>query len=315
MPDNKQAGTVNGTRLASAAPYSDDRLPLAATDSLSSARVIVRCEARHSHVKGENRKADAFRNVRKALHLRVGARVMLCMNHIWNVSTVPLGLMNGARGVIVAISYAPLGKGRLDEQARAGTGFPQAVPKGLPRGLDACPIPNFIIVNFPEYAGLSIFPGLPRTWVPIPCEQAACTSSKSLLRWNVPLRLAYSFTFHKCQGLTIPEGTVVSFAGSKVRAPCSKAGLPYVGWTRATSWSRVAFHGLPPLQEFINVRATPELRCRLQFEHLAESKHDDFLEAMDVSQVQHAEDHKRHLDACVSDALCRRATPFKSFAL
>ena len=147
MPDNKQAGTVNGARLASAAPYADRRSPLAATDSFSSARVIVRCEARHNHAKGENRKSDSFRNIRKALHLRVGAKVMLCLNRIWDVSTVPLGLMNGARGIIVAISYAPVGQEGLDAQPLAGTGFPKSVDKGLPRGLDACPIPNFIIVH------------------------------------------------------------------------------------------------------------------------------------------------------------------------
>ena len=44
--------------------------------------------------------------MRKALHLRVGAKIILCLNFLWDVSAVPLGLMNGARGIIVAISYA-----------------------------------------------------------------------------------------------------------------------------------------------------------------------------------------------------------------
>ena len=308
MPDNKQAGTVNGARLASAAPYADRRSPLAATDSFSSARVIVRCEARHNHAKGENRKSDSFRNIRKALHLRVGAKVMLCLNRIWDVSTVPLGLMNGARGIIVAISYAPVGQERLDAQPLAGTGFPKSVDKGLPRGLDACPIPNFIIVHFPEYTGLSIFPGLPRTWVPIPAEQVASESPKSLFRVNIPLRLAWSLTFHKCQGLTATEGIILSFLGSKMVAPCSKAGLPFVGWTRATAWNRVAFHGLPPLQEFINVRTSQEFRCRSSFEGLADSHHDAFLESMGASQSQQVDDHKRHLDAYVTAAHGRAAT-------
>ena len=283
VPDNKLAGTINGARLASAAPYANCRSPLAAADVISSARVVVRCEARHNHVKGENRKSDSFQHFRKALHLRVGAKVMLCVNRIWDVSTVPLGLMNGARGTIVAISYARLGQKRLDAQPLAGTGFPQAVDKGLPRGLNACPIPNFVIVHFPEYTGLPIFKGLPRTWVPIASEQVANDSSKSLLRVNLPLRLAWSLTFHKCPGLTISEGIILSFLGSKMLAPCSKAGLPFVGFTRATSWSRVAFHGLPPLQEFINVRNSKEFRIRTMFESLADSRHDAFLKGLGVS--------------------------------
>ena len=41
--------------------------------------------------------------VRTAIHVCVGARVMITQNRIWVAPTVPLGLMNGARGVIVAI--------------------------------------------------------------------------------------------------------------------------------------------------------------------------------------------------------------------
>lgn len=308
VPDNKQAGTVNGARLASAAPYADPRSPLAAAHPLSSARVIVRCEARHNHAKGENRKSDSFRNIRKALHLRVGAKVMLCLNRIWNVSTVPLGLMNGARGIIVAISYAPLAQQRSDAQPLAETGFPQAADKGLPHGLNACPIPNFIIVHFPEYTGLSIFPGLPRTWVPIPAEQVSSETTKSLFRVNMPLRLAWSLTFHKCQGLTATEGIILSFLGSKMVSPCSKAGLPFVGWTRATSWSRVAFHGLPPLQEFLNVRTSQEFRCRTSFESVADSNHDAFLVRNGVTQQQQVDDHKRHLESYLAAVEGRGAT-------
>ena len=44
----------------------------------------------------------------------VGANVILLLNAVWGVSTVLLGLMNGARGVVVAILYcAPNGK-RVD---------------------------------------------------------------------------------------------------------------------------------------------------------------------------------------------------------
>ena len=97
VADNTRAGGINGQRLASRAPLQQE------PSSDSSLSVVVRCEARHNNERGANRKASAFRNVRKALHLCVGARVFLCLNSIWGVSTVPLGLMNGARGIVVAI--------------------------------------------------------------------------------------------------------------------------------------------------------------------------------------------------------------------
>ena len=40
------------------------------------------------------------------MHLRVGARDILTLNAIFDEQTVPLGLMHGVRGVIVAIVYA-----------------------------------------------------------------------------------------------------------------------------------------------------------------------------------------------------------------
>ena len=98
---------MNGACLSSAAPFAYEKLSLAVPDSFVADRVVVRCEARHTHPKGENRKSEEFRNMRKALHIRVGAKVMLSQNRIWGVSTVPLGLMNGARGIIVAILYTP----------------------------------------------------------------------------------------------------------------------------------------------------------------------------------------------------------------
>ena len=311
---NKQAGTVNGCRLASAAPILNPRMPLAALDSLSAGQVVVRCEARHTHPhKGELRKSEEFRNVRKALHLRVGAKVILCVNFLWDVSTVPLGLMNGARGVIVAISYAEHGSGRVDGCQLAGTGVPQPSRKGLPRGLDQCPVPDFVVVNFPEYNGRALFPHLPRTWIPIPAEQVRSEKNKSLTRANIPLRLAWALTFHKCQGITAIEGTIISFLGCNMPAPVSKVGLPFVGWTRATMWSKVAFHGLPPLEEFLAVRTTPEFRIRSNFEAHADSLHDSFLEQLGVTHEQQIVDHKAHLNDLLIKKESREATEEELF--
>ena len=122
--DNRQAGTINGKRLAATAPPSH-----AVPDRVAATQTVVRCEARHSHSKGDLRKSDEFRNVRKALHLRVGAKVSLCLNQVWDTPTVPLGLMNGARGIVVAILYAAPGNARADGVQMAGTGYGSRVAR------------------------------------------------------------------------------------------------------------------------------------------------------------------------------------------
>jgi hypothetical protein len=50
---------------------------------------------------------------------------MLCLNHIRGASTVSLGLMNGVRGVIVAIVYASAVETRIDGISQAGVGYPK----------------------------------------------------------------------------------------------------------------------------------------------------------------------------------------------
>ena len=144
VTDNAQAGRINGQRLAAVVPGLHEKV------AGSSSSIVVRCEARHNNPRAENRRAEDFRNLRKAVHLRVGARVILTLNSIWDVQTVPLGLMNGARGVVVAIVYADAGTDRVDGNSMASAGWPKcdSHTAKFPRGLDNCPLPDFVPLSF-----------------------------------------------------------------------------------------------------------------------------------------------------------------------
>ena len=293
VPENAPAGKINGMQLAARAPMHG------APGPASAANVVVRCESRHNHERGERRKADDFRQVRFAVHLCVGARVMLSQNRIWGVPTVPLGLMNGARGVVVAILYAPQGTDRVDGSDLAGAGYPTATPGFFPRGKVACPLPEYVVVHFPDYAGPSLWEAsdLPRTWVPIPCAEVMHKTFKSVVRVGVPLRLAWALTIHKSQGITAREGCIVSFAGSRASAAVGKMGLAFVAWTRATSWARMAFHKLPRVEDFIAARLSREFEARSAFEQRADSMFASFLERRGTSVDALLAAHEQDLTA------------------
>ena len=302
VPENAASGKVNGKQLAARAPLHGEARPA------SAAGVVVRIEARHSDPRGMSKTADDFRQLRRALHLCVGAKVMLTQNRIWDVPTVSLGLMNGARGVIVAILYAAdpsmsssanMVLGRIDGSILAGTGRPSSTLGAFPRGEAACPVPEFVVVHFPDYKGPACFHDLPKTWVPVPCAEIRHKNLTSVVRAALPLRLAWALTIHKSQGITAQEGTIVSFDGCKGRAPVAKLGLAFVAWTRTTTWSRMAFHKLPPFADFLAARLSREFSARTEFEHKADVLFVQLLERHGLSLEALMARHERHLQTSI----------------
>ena len=227
----------------------------------------VKMKAHHDNQHAKNRPADQYRQLRRTSYLCLGAPVMLTQNWLWDQHTVPLSLMNGARGVVVAILY-PGDAGRVD-----GLDPPCRHPKGP----ELCPLPDYVVVHFPEYKGSAFFPGynLPRTWVPVPAAKVQNEKNKALSRVAIPLKLCWALTVHKSQGLTCGEGVVVDLSVTKgSRNPIATPGVAFVAWTRATSWPRVAFRALPPLSSFLDIRKRPDFLRRAEFEKWADEQHD-----------------------------------------
>ena len=59
---------------------------------------------------------------------------------------------------------------------------------------------------------------------------------------------------------------MVSFDGASGTQTLSKLGLAFVVWTRATLWEKMAFHKLPPLEDFVAARLTREFASPLHDE-------------------------------------------------
>ena len=140
-----------------------------------------------------------------------------------------------------------------------------------------------------------MIPGLRTTWAPVPCIQQQDKKKKSFARFGVPLKLARALTIHKAQGITEPNGVVVSFDGSCIVFAVSRMGLAFVAWTRTSCWERMAFFALPPLEDFVALRFPKEFHARSRFEPWADEQHHAHLAARRIDEGQHMQQHQKHL--------------------
>ena len=84
-----------------------------------------------------------------------------------------------------AIVYAALWERRTGGRSIANTGHPSSTLGAFPRGGGACPIPDFVVVHFPEHKGPACFQDLPKTWVPVPCAEVRHKTLQSVTRANI----------------------------------------------------------------------------------------------------------------------------------
>lgn len=167
-----------------------------------------------------------------------GARVMLTAN-LW----VQAGLVNGATGTVVTICYDGAGEG----------------PPNLPVA---------VTVRFDSYSGPTLHDGS----VPIiPLRRIWLVSEKQCSRLQLPLKLAWAVTIHKCQGMTLDKAVVD--VGKKEFS----AGLTFVACSRVRELKDLLFVPPFPYQRVANLASS-----RRHGERLREEKR---LQALYVKKI------------------------------
>ena len=156
---------------------------------------IAMIKARHS-LGAQTLSADDMGGLEPVIYLSKGAKVMLTMN-LWT----DVGLCNGAIGTVLDFVYA--------------------------KGQQPPCLPICVLVQFDEeYKGPSVSSTFQHC-VPIcPITQVSGSLGQRYERQQLPLRLAWAMTIHKCQGLTLSKAWID--LGSSERT----LGITYVALSR-----------------------------------------------------------------------------------
>ena len=168
----------------------------------------------------------------------------------WGVDVVALGLMNGARGRVIGL--VDVGAAGSEHLA--------------------------FVISFPTYRGPLLFPDKEgsATWVPIGVEEIPCEVDAKVVRAGYPLRLAYSMTGHKSQGIGV-ERLGIDFAAAHMK-PAKIQSWTFVVLTRAFSGENVCTAALRPLEAFIKMRDDKLFQWRSAWENRFDELHDLLLQ-------------------------------------
>ena len=146
--------------------------------------------------------------LQKTVFMSKSAKVMLSVN-----LCVSFGLYNGAIGKIIDIIYL---EGNIPENS----------------------LPAAVMVEFPNYTGPSFVKDNPKLVPILPVERKLDCSCSFCKRKQIPLKLGWATTIHKCQGMTIGKGEpnqyIVINPGTRAfesRNPCAL----FVALSRAKS--------------------------------------------------------------------------------
>ena len=191
---------------------------------------IFRIQSTETGNKGRSLAAsENFSGLKAMVHVTIGSRVMLT-NNLW----IQAGLINGAQGTVVDISY--------DENTEVD---------GLP---------NYVMVKLDAYGGPPLFQDLQhRNWVPIFPISRKHHSNWKKERTGIPLRLCWAMTGFKVQGLSLYNGIINQYPDKKdpskrrQKDPMGVWGLNYCMLTRAPDINKVAFINLPDYNRHIKL--------------------------------------------------------------
>ena len=174
-------------------------------------------KAVHSGAGAIKASADDAGGLEPVVCLAHGARVMLTTN-LW----VQVGLVNGAMGTVVAICYDDAGE-------------------SPPR------LPIAVTVRFDSFSGPTLSDGS----VPItPLRRTWLSTDKTCSRLQLPLKLAWAVTIHKCQGMTLNKAVVD--LGKKEFS----AGLTFVACSRVRQLKDLLFVTPFPFQRVANLASS-----------------------------------------------------------
>lgn len=190
---------------------------------------IAIIKARHS-IGAQTLSSDDMGGLEPVIYLAKGAKVMLTMN-LWT----DVGLCNGALGTVLDFVYA--------------------------EGQQPPCLPICVLVQFDdEYNGPSVSSVFPRC-VPIcPITQVSASLGQRYERQQLPLRLAWAMTIHKCQGLTLNKAWIN--LGSSERT----AGITYVALSRVKKIKDLIIEPVT-LERLQAVKKLTNFKFRLEEKH------------------------------------------------
>ena len=263
--ENRRSGQFNGRRLGEDAASCTDGN-------------ILRLWSVDSTPGVEHYTCDNFGGLRRVLHVGKDAPVMLTMNlrTVWN-------LVNGARGHVVAVlpclenpasSSGAVAGPLTSSGAVAGALNQQQQYKAEEVGGVSVAAAEYVIVDFPNYVGPTMISGHP-TWVAVPKQTCRHEKFRGLSRTNFPLVLCYGMTVHKAQGLTLPTYCVFNMEHEPTWSPFKHmCGLAFVGFSRVTDFSKMAFKNVPDYWTFQSMVETDMFRWRSDLERRLDELHD-----------------------------------------
>ena len=289
--ENRRAGQFNGRRLGE--------------DAASCAEGnILRLWSVDSTPGVERHTCDNYGGLRRVLHVAKGAPVMLTMN----LRTV------GARGHVVAVlpclenptSSSGAVAGPLIQQqqcmknsasssgAVAGPLVQQQQYKAEEFGGVSVAAAQYVIVDFPSYVGPTMISGHP-TWVAVPKQTCRHEKFRGLSRTNFPLVLCYGMTVHKSQGLTVSTRCVFNMEHEPTWSPFKHmCGLAFVGFSRVTDFSKMAFKNVPDYWTFQSMAETDMFRWRSDLERRLDELHDQTAAIVFQGKSSIKDDVQRH---------------------